>query len=67
MIEGIISVLIAVLIAASATAQTPKAELPDEMLGSWCGQWGWQFPDDDADHWWRTDDVESCGNRGVAP
>jgi len=34
------------------------------MLGAWCGQWGWQFPDDDTEHWWRTDDVEDCANRG---
>jgi hypothetical protein len=35
------------------------------MLGAWCGQWGWQFPDDEAEHWWRTDgDPDGCGNRG---
>jgi hypothetical protein len=39
-------------------------KLPDEMLGPWCGQWGYQFPNDDAEHWWRADDVENCGNRG---
>jgi hypothetical protein len=48
----------------AATAQTSKVELPDAMLGAWCGQWGWQFPDDDAEHWWRTDNVEDCANRG---
>jgi hypothetical protein len=48
----------------TATAQSPKVELPDAMLGAWCGQWGWQFPDEDAEHWWRTEDVEDCGNRG---
>jgi hypothetical protein len=49
----------------AAGAQTPatKAKLPGAMLGAWCGQWGWQFPDDEAEHWWRTDgDPGGCGN-----
>jgi hypothetical protein len=41
------------------------AELPAEMLGPWCGQYSYNFPDDqEAMHWWRIDDVEGCGNRG---
>jgi hypothetical protein len=48
----------------AAQTSATKAELPKAMLGAWCGQWGWQFPDDDAEHWWRTDNVEDCGNRG---
>jgi len=39
-------------------------KLPDAILGAWCGSWGWQFPDDDASHLWRTDDVHDCANRG---
>ena len=35
---------------AAAQTSATKAELPDAMLGAWCGQWGWQFPDDDAEH-----------------
>ena len=49
----------------ASTAFATKAELPDAMLGAWCGQWGYQFPNDDAEHWWRVEgDVEDCGNRG---
>src|SRR5215831_9239605 len=56
---------IAALFLATGTAQAAEvAKLPDAMLGAWCGQWGWQFPDEDAEHWWRTEDVEDCGNRG---
>ena len=68
MIEGIISVLIAVLIAASATAQTPKAELHDEMMGAWCNpNHDYEFPDDDGDQLFRpkeTGTVTDCANRG---
>jgi len=46
-------------------------DLPAEMLGPWCGQYGGQFPNDEqASHWWRVydgtriKDVEECGNRG---
>lgn len=49
---------------AAAQKSATKAKLPDAMLGAWCGSWGWQFPDDDAGHLWRTDDVEDCANRG---
>jgi hypothetical protein len=49
---------------AAAQTSTTKAELPDAMLGAWCGHWAWQFPDDGAERWWRTDDVEDCANRG---
>jgi hypothetical protein len=39
--------------------------LPDEIVGAWCGSWGYQFPeDDDAEHWWRAEHVENCANRG---
>ena len=56
---------LSLLYAAGAQTSATRAELPDAMLGSWCGQWGWQFPDDNADHWWRTEDYEKdCGNRG---
>jgi len=55
----------AALIAASAsTAAKATVELPGAMLGAWCGHWAWQFPDDGAERWWRTDDVEDCANRG---
>src|SRR5262245_14803815 len=47
-----------------ATAQSPKVELPDAMLGIWCSQYSYHFTDEkDAGHWWRTD-VDYCGNRG---
>src|SRR5258705_3111444 len=50
--------------AAGAQMSATKAELPDAMLGAWCGHWAWQFPDDGAERWWRTNDVEDCANRG---
>jgi hypothetical protein len=40
---------LSLLNAAGAQTFTTKAELPDEMLGAWCGQWSYQFPNDDAD------------------
>jgi hypothetical protein len=52
------------VLASAAQTFATKAKLPDEMLGAWCGQWGYQFPNDDAEHWWRAEDVEECGNRG---
>ena len=52
----------------TATAQSPKAELPDAMLGDWCGQYAYHFTDErDAEHWWRNtgdDDDYDCANRG---
>ena len=60
--------LLAVLVATSATAQTPatKAELPDEMLHAWCNpNHDYEFPDDDGDQLRRAEDsVEDCANRG---
>ena len=47
---------------AAHAAETTK--LPDAILGAWCGSRGWQFPDDDTAHLWRTDDVHDCANRG---
>ena len=51
-----------------ATAQSPKVELPDAMLGAWCGQYAYHFTDErDAEHWWRNtgdDDDYDCANRG---
>src|SRR5262245_17635596 len=51
-----------------ATAQSPKVELPDAMLGAWCGQYSYHFTDErDAEHWWRNtgdDDDYDCANRG---
>src|SRR5262249_25878149 len=58
---------IAVLFLATgiATAQSPKVELPDAMLGAWCGQYSYHFTDErDAEHWWRTEDGDDCANRG---
>src|ERR1700757_203666 len=56
---------LSVLNMAAAQKSATKTKLPDAMLGAWCGQWGWQFPDDgDTEHWWRADDVEDCANRG---
>ena len=57
---------LSVLSVATTRTSATKAKLPDAMLGDWCGKWGWQFPgsDNDAMHWWRTDDVKGCGNRG---
>jgi Spy/CpxP family protein refolding chaperone len=45
---------LSVLSVATTRTSATKAKLPDAMLGDWCGQWGWQFPDDRAGHWWRT-------------
>jgi hypothetical protein len=47
---------LSVLSASAAQTFATKTELPTEMLGSWCGMWGWQFPDDGAMRWWRTED-----------
>src|SRR5262249_8861598 len=46
------------------------ADLPDEILGPWCGRYSYNFPDKDGDHWWhlirgeRIKDVDPCANRG---
>src|SRR5262249_27122487 len=57
--------LIAGMVLASSVCHAEiKAKLPDKMLGAWCGSWGYQFPNDDAEHWWRTNNVEDCANRG---
>jgi hypothetical protein len=55
----------------TATAQSPKVELPDAMLGSWCGQYPYHFEDErEAEHWWSRDfevaedDYDYCANRG---
>jgi len=48
----------------AATAQTLKVELPDAMLGAWCGKYSYHIPDEIGLHWWRTEDVEDCANRG---
>src|SRR5262245_55583503 len=51
-----------------AVRPASAAELSRQMLGSWCGQWSYQFPysevDDEPMYWWRIDYVEGCGNRG---
>jgi hypothetical protein len=47
-----------------ARGAAESAKLPDRMLGAWCGSWGYQFPDNDAEHWWRTNHVTDCANRG---
>jgi hypothetical protein len=41
-----------------------NVELPNEMLGAWCGSWSYQFPESNAGHLWRADHVEDCANRG---
>jgi hypothetical protein len=41
-------------------------ELPSTMLGSWCGSWGYNFPDapENVGYPWWAKDVEECANRG---
>jgi hypothetical protein len=57
--------MLSLLNATEAQTFATRVKLPDAVVGAWCGQWGYQFPeDDDAEHWWRVDDVENCGNRG---
>ena len=34
------------------------------MLGAWCGSWGYNFPDDGAGRYFRTDDVGDCAHHG---
>jgi hypothetical protein len=59
------AICVAIFIVFMGIRPAPAIELPKEILGPWCGQWGGQFPNDDtAMHWWRVDDVENCGNRG---
>jgi hypothetical protein len=56
---------VVIFITVMAVRPASAAELPLKMLGSWCGQWGWQFPDGySAGMWWRVEGVEGCGNRG---
>jgi hypothetical protein len=54
-----------------ATGATQAADLPAEMLGPWCYQYSYQFPNDQgAFHLWRfwnghhIKDVDDCANRG---
>jgi hypothetical protein len=54
----------ALFLATGAAHAAETTKLPDAILGAWCGSWGWQFPDDDTAHLWRTDDVHDCANRG---
>jgi hypothetical protein len=57
-----------IVIAVMSVRAAPGAELSPKMLGSWCGQWSYQFPYSDVDdnpmYWWRIEDVGGCGNRG---
>ena len=61
-------ICVVIFIAVMAVRPAPAAELSRKMLGSWCGQWGYQFPHSDVDdeqmYWWRIEDVEGCANRG---
>jgi hypothetical protein len=61
-------ICVVIFIAVMAVRPAPAAELSRKILGSWCGQWGYQFAHSDVDdeqrYWWRTEDVEDCGNRG---
>jgi hypothetical protein len=60
-------ICVMIFIAVMAVRPAPAAELSRKMLGSWCGQWGYQFHsavDDESGYWWRIEDVEDCGNRG---
>jgi hypothetical protein len=61
-------ICVVIFIAVMAVRPASAAELSRKMLGSWCGQWSYQFPysdvDDEPMYWWRIEDVEGCGNRG---
>jgi hypothetical protein len=57
-------VLLVAFMAISPAGAAVDVELPDEMLGAWCGARSWNFPDTDADYWRRADNVEECANRG---
>jgi hypothetical protein len=58
------TIAIALLMALRSAAAAVNVEMPDEMLGAWCGSWAYQFPESSAGHLWRADDVEDCANRG---
>jgi hypothetical protein len=50
----------------SSTATRHSEKIPSKMLGSWCGSWGYNFPDapENVGHLWWAKDVEECANRG---
>jgi hypothetical protein len=37
-------ICVVIFIAVMAVRPAPAAELSRQMLGSWCGQWSYQFP-----------------------
>jgi hypothetical protein len=62
---------VAALFLATGVVPARAADLPAEMLGPWCYQYSYQFPnDEEAFHLWRfwsghhIKDVEECANRG---
>jgi hypothetical protein len=59
------AICVAIFIMFMGIRPAPAIELPKEILGAWCGQWSYQFPNDDTTmHWWSVDNVENCGNPG---
>jgi hypothetical protein len=50
----------------TATAQTSKVELPNEILGTWCNDWSaYTTAEVEGEyHYWHADDKDECGNRG---
>ena len=60
----IFPITIIALLAALTSPAPAQQKLPDSMLGAWCGSWGYQFPDSEADHFWRIANIKGCANRG---
>jgi hypothetical protein len=62
----VLAVWLSFIIPVVSTAQAEQVTLPSRMLGSWCGEWDWQFPFDPhfMYHMRRAKDVSDCGDRG---
>jgi len=50
----------------AATAQSPKVQLPNEILGTWCNDYSsWTTAEVEGEyHYWRADDKGDCANKG---
>ena len=63
--SGILAAALITALAPAPALAGSTVQLPN-MLGSWCGSWGYNFPDaaDNVGHLWWAKDVEECANRG---
>jgi hypothetical protein len=49
-----------------AAGSCENCQLSDKILGSWCGSWGYNFPNapENIGHLWWAKSADDCANRG---